>query len=93
MIMAFFYLFNYFNILSIVTEKFNQLGIFGTFSYISLTEMKDMRMQWNIISLCWIMSLFLPCFNLEISNLIKLTIVASRETLDLEDWNLFLNKQ
>ena len=55
--MAFFYLLNYFNILSIVTEKFNQLGIFGTFSYISLTEMKDMRMQWNIISLCWIMSL------------------------------------
>ena len=48
--MAFFYLFNYFNILSIVTEKFNQLGIFGTFSYIYITEMKGMRMQWKIIS-------------------------------------------
>ena len=50
MIMAFFYLFNYFNILLIVAEKFNQLGIFGTISHISITEIKGMRMQWNMIS-------------------------------------------
>ena len=50
MIMAFFYLFNYFNILSIVAEKFNQLGIFGTLSNISITEIKGMRLRWNVIS-------------------------------------------